>query len=503
MMGFLCRPAFCQGNQTLSVPKTLHFDNRRRLCEQLRIKLASKSPAVVLLQGGECQTHHCSDREVLFRQESFFHWTFGVEEPDCFGAVDVNSNRSVLFVPRLSEEYAVWMGKLHTTDDFKRKYMVDEVHYTDEIPEVLKALKIEVILLLSGLNSDSGKKSRPAAFDGISEFKVDHNLLYPVISECRVIKSPSELEVLRYTSKVSSEAHKEVMRRIRPGMQEYQLESLFMHFCYYYGGCRHTSYTCICGSGPNSAILHYGHAGAPNNRCIEDGNMCLFDMGAEYNCYTSDITCSFPANGKFTPDQKAVYEAVLKSNRAVLKAVKPGVSWEEMHRLSLKVVLEELVKLGVLTGNVGDMMKAHLGAVFMPHGLGHFMGCDVHDVGGYPEGHPERPKDPGFKCLRTARVLQQGMVITIEPGIYFIDVLLEQALVNPEQSLFIVREVLERFRNFGGVRIEDDIAVTENGAELLSSCVPRTVEEIEALMAEGRRLHGDALPPPPVDLKIV
>ncbi|KAJ6666213.1 hypothetical protein lerEdw1_001118 [Lerista edwardsae] len=207
-------------------------------------------------------------------------------------------------------------------------------------------------------------------------------------------------------------------------------------------------------------------------------------MGGEYYCYGSDITCTFPANGKFTPDQRAIYEAVLKSSQAVLKAVKPGVSWPDMHRLADRVHLEELTRIGILQGRVDDMVKVHLGALFMPHGLGHLLGIDVHDVGGYPEG-VERIDLPGLRSLRTARVLAQGMVLTVEPGIYFIDHLLDQALADPTQACFINNEVLARFRGFGGVRIEDDIAVTATGMELLT-CVPRTVEEIEAFMAEER-----------------
>ncbi|KAG9474903.1 hypothetical protein GDO78_003393 [Eleutherodactylus coqui] len=160
------------------------------------------------------------------------------------------------------------------------------------------------------------------------------------------------------------------------------------------------------------------------------------------------------------------------------------VSWPDMHRLSNRVILEELEKIGILKGDVEDMIKAHLGAVFMPHGLGHFLGIDVHDVGGYPEG-VDRIDLPGLKSLRTARTLQERMVLTIEPGIYFIDHVLDEALANPAQSCFINNQVLQRFRGFGGVRIEDDIAVTANGMELLT-CVPRTVEEIEAFMADAK-----------------
>lgn len=480
------RPYFIMGEHTLDVPMKLHEENRKRVCSDIKNKHKDLQHSVIVLQGGESTTLYCSDREPVFRQESYFHWAFGVLEPDCFGAIDVNGNRSHLFVPKLPECYAVWMGRLHDLEYFKKRYAVDEVHYATDIKDVLKSMKPDVLLTLHGKNSDSGKDTREAVFEGIGEFKVDNKILYPIITECRVFKNSYELDVLRYINKISSEAHKEVMRHIRPGMKEYQLESTFNHHCYYKGGARHTSYTCICGSGPNGATLHYGHAGAPNDKTVEDGDMCLFDMGGEYYCYTSDITCSFPANGKFTDKQKLIYQAVYNSSRAVMAAVKPGVSWVDMHKLADEVHLKELKAGGLLTGEIEEMMAARLGAVFMPHGLGHFMGLDVHDVGGYLEGNPDRPCEDGLKCLRTARVLAPGMVLTIEPGIYFIDCLLDNALKDPKLAKFLVPDKITQYRNFGGVRIEDDIIITNVGMELMTQ-VPRTIEEIEDIMKSGQK----------------
>uniref|UniRef100_A0A8D2KUS5 Xaa-Pro dipeptidase n=1 Tax=Varanus komodoensis TaxID=61221 RepID=A0A8D2KUS5_VARKO len=478
--GVAPKPYFWLGKETLRVAAELFALNRTRLCDRLRANKDVPEKSIVLLQGGEQTNRYCTDTGIIFRQESYFHWTFGVTEADCYGAVEVDSGHAILFIPRLPESYATWMGKIHPPEHFKQKYAVHEVRFTDEV----SSLAYSAFLFQRGVNTDSGSVTREASFDGISQFTVNNTILHPEIAECRVIKTDMELEVLRYTNKISSEAHKEVMKAIRPGMKEYELESLFEHYCYTRGGMRHTSYTCICGSGHNSSVLHYGHAGAPNEKTIEDGDMCLFDMGGEYYCYGSDITCSFPANGRFSPDQRAIYEAVLKSSRAVLSAVKPGVSWPAMHRLADRVHLEELTKIGILQGNVDDMVEVHMGALFMPHGLGHFLGIDVHDVGGYPEG-VERIDLPGLRSLRTARDLVQGMVLTVEPGIYFIDHLLDEALANPAQACFINNEVLARFRGFGGVRIEDDIVVTANGMELLT-CVPRTVEEIETFMAENQ-----------------
>uniref|UniRef100_A0A8C6CMD4 Xaa-Pro dipeptidase n=1 Tax=Moschus moschiferus TaxID=68415 RepID=A0A8C6CMD4_MOSMO len=433
-------PSFWLGNETLKVPLALFALNRRRLCERLRKKPAVQAGSAVVLQGGEETQRYCTDTGVLFRQESFFHWAFGVTEPGCYGVIDVDTGTSTLFVPRLPPSHATWMGKIHSKEHFKEKYAVDDVQYTDEIASVLTSRSPSVLLTLRGVNTDSGSICREASFEGISKFNVNNTILHPEIVEC-----------------------------------------LFEHFCYSRGGMRHSSYTCICGSGENSAVLHYGHAGAPNDKTIQDGDMCVFDMGGEYYCFASDITCSFPANGKFTPDQKAIYEAVLRSCRAVMSAMKPGVWWPDMHRLADRIHLEELTRIGLLTGSVDAMVQVHLGAVFMPHGLGHLLGLDVHDVGGYPEG-VDRIDEPGLQRLRTARHLEPRMVLTVEPGIYFIDHLLDEALADPARACFFNREVLQRFRGFGGVRIEEDVVVTDTGMELLT-CVPRTVEEVEACMA--------------------
>ncbi|XP_068083318.1 xaa-Pro dipeptidase [Anabrus simplex] len=487
------KPGFSMGAHTLWIPMEMFAHNRRRLCERLRANREVPSCSVVLLQGGEGINLYASDVEYLFQQEAYFQWMFGVREPGFYGAVDVDTGRSILFIPRLPAEYAVWMGHIATPEEIRCRYDVDEVRYVDEIADVLRNMEPSVLLTLSGVNTDSNLTNREAAFDGISNFEVNNSLLYPEIAECRVIKSPMEIEVIRYSNRISSEAHIQVMRKVREGMKEYQCEAVFLQHAYFVGGCRHASYTCICGSGENGSVLHYGHAAAPNDKTIRDGDMCLFDMGVSYCGYTSDITCSFPANGKFSRDQKIIYNAVLKANQAVMNTAKPGVSWVEMHKLANRVMLQELADNGILCGDVDDMLEAGLGAVFQPHGLGHLMGLDVHDVGGYLPGTPQRPQEAGVNKLRTARVLEQGMVLTIEPGCYFIDALLDQALANPNQARFLVPEAIERFRGFGGVRIEDDVLVTETGVENLTR-VPRTVEAIEAVMAAGRTEENVELP---------
>ncbi|KAG6431719.1 hypothetical protein SASPL_109802 [Salvia splendens] len=408
---------------------------------------------------------------VVTEQESYFAYLFGVQEPGFYGAIDIASGDSILFAPRLPADYAVWLGEIKPASYFKESYMVSSVYYTDEIAKVLnqqyRGPGKPLLYLLHGLNTDSNNFSKPADFEGIDNFETDLNALHPILTECRVLKSAFELAVIQFANDISSEAHVEVMRKTKVGMKEYQLESMFLHHTYMYGGCRHCSYTCICATGSNSSVLHYGHAAAPNDRIFEDGDMALLDMGAEYHFYGSDITCSFPA--------------VLLAHDAVISNMRPGVSWVDMHILAERTVLELLKKGNLLLGDVDAMVQERIGAVFIPHGLGHLLGIDTHDPGGYLKG-AKRPKEPGLKSLRTSRELLEGMVITVEPGCYFIDALLLPAMENAQTSKFFNRHEISRFRGFGGVRIESDVYVGRDGCVNMTKC-PRTLKDIEAVMA--------------------
>ncbi|CAF3181897.1 unnamed protein product [Rotaria socialis] len=491
MVTFSDSDHFWKGGQTLKVPMELFKENRQRLCEILRCHRTLPPDSFVLLQGGKSEMRYCSDHEPLFRQESYFHWAFGVIEPDFYGAINVQNNESILFIPRLPPSYVAWMGKIKETDEFKKIYHVDHVYYADELEKVFSDLvgASKLILVLNGLNTDSGTESKAAHFDGIEKFHVDKTTLHPVISECRVLKTDLELNVMRYTNKMSSEAHKFVMLNIKDGMYEYELESLFQYYCHRYGAMRHMSYTCICATGENPAVLHYGHAGAPNDRRLTANDMCLFDMGGEYCCYASDITCSFPVSGTFTKEQRIIYEAVLDANRQVMKSVQPNVSWIDMHLLAERTQLEHLKLAGLVQGDIEEMMDTRLGAIFMPHGLGHMLGIDTHDVGGYLEPHT-RSTLPGLKSLRTNRLLKERMCLTIEPGIYFNQALLNDAYKNEQLSKFLNKTEIDKYLHIGGVRIEDNIFITKDGCELLTK-VPRTCEEIEEWMKNNKKQSND------------
>jgi len=498
-------PNFSQGLQTYRVPMALYELNRARLTQAMLEKHGwndkgsdgdgDAPTGLILLEGGKTTTRYDTDFEPVFRQESYFHWAFGVSEPDCYAAISLPSGEATIFVPQNSQTYQIFCGRDSLSKDVKAKYGVEHVRPLEEMAGFVSS-QLERgedgkdkgrLHLLRGLNTDSGNMATPAHYDGISKHSsvCTTEYLFECMAKCRVIKTSAEAEVMRYTNWVSSMAHVDVMRGTKPGMMEYQLESLFQHHTYTHGGCRHMSYTCICACGPNPAILHYGHAGRPNDRLLGEDDMALLDMGAEYHCYASDVTCSFPVNGVFSDDQRIVYEAVLDAQIEVLRLMKPGASWSEMHRVAERAVLKGLIEGGVLRGELDEMIDANLGAIFMPHGLGHLIGLDAHDVGGYLEGTPPRSERPGLNKLRTARVLESGLVLTVEPGCYFIDLLLDEALLDPTQSKFINAERLADFRGSGGVRLEDDILVTEDGCDNLTMC-PRAVSEIVDVMTGGK-----------------
>ena len=383
-------------------------------------------------------------------------------------------------------------------------YDVDDVFYSDDlhtwITATLEAEGVDAKLhLMKGVNTDSGLSAQPAQFEGDNEFKTNdkvcYDCLFEVLSTARVTKSDSEIIAMWYSALVASNAHVEVMRSTKAGMVEYELEARFLYEIYKNGGCRKCAYTSICACGPNNAILHYGHAGAPNDRILQVTDMALLDMGEDYLGYVSDITCSFPISGIFNSDQRAVYEGVLSAQKVVLAAMVPGASWPDCHRLAEREILSALQSIGVIRSafTLNELALAGIGAIFFPHGLGHLIGLDTHDVGGYMTNTPHRPEGPGgVQKLRTARILEEGMVLTNEPGCYFIDALLTSAL-SSEKSQYIDESVLSRFRGFGGVRLEDVIVVTKKGPVNLTTC-PRTVGEVESVLAGGvwPPLHDEA-----------
>lgn len=480
---------FWRGGETLRVPVSLHSEIRSKFVEKFCKKLNDYQieHGVVLLEGGRASSCHYydTDNEGVFRQESYFHYLFGVEEPDYYGAIRLRDGTTTLFAPRVPQSYKIWLGNIVGRERIAERYGINCVEYVESIYEYLSGDPRVVIFVMDGYNSDSGLRHHGVEGLKLDVYEVNRGDLYPILMECRVIKTRKEIEVIRYANRISSEAHVHVMRNFSPNSMEYQIEADFMHYAYSRGGCRHVAYTCICASGSNGAILHYGHAGAPNDSKVDCDSMVLLDMGAEYYRYSSDITRTWPASGRFSPRQRAIYTAVLDIQMAIFARLKPGVSWIEMHLLAHRMVCERLLALGVLRGEIDELDRNMVGNIFMPHGLGHLLGIDTHDVGGFPPDGDPRPTTPNLSALRCGRILQSGMIVTVEPGIYFNWSVLEDYIGGGETGCarFFVLEELEKYRGFGGVRIEDDVLITEDGYENLTS-VPSSIEEIESILGQ-------------------
>ncbi len=423
---------------------------------------------VVFIQGAETMYRYDTDYEFPFRQESNFWYLTGVNEAECSLVLDLKKEEYHLFVPERDAQYAVWHGYVKTKEQYQEEYQPDHLHSRNDILKVLNDLKPETVYCIDDEQAEFVE-------DLNRGFNVETEALVDALTYCRALKTDWELDQMREACRVNDLAYLEVMKSIKPGMYEYEMKAIF-NKVQIENGLLQDAYNGIFASGVNASILHY----VVNNSKIKDGDLFLMDSGFECNGYASDYTRTFPANGKYTDIQKGIYNSVLAGMDKVLDSIKPGVKMEDLHLLASRTMMEGLKDMGIVKGNVDDMMNENIFALFFPHGLGHFLGLDTHDVGGYPKG-VDRIDRPGIKFLRARRELLPGMVITIEPGIYFVPAVLEPAMADPEKNQFLNTDKVADLLGFGGVRIEDDIIVTEDGLENMTN-VPKEVDEIEALM---------------------
>jgi Xaa-Pro dipeptidase len=376
-----------------------------------------------------------------------------------------------LFYPNLPPSLEIWMGPLPTLADLKATYGVDSVLYIEEIPNFLST---KGPAQLFGIEPTY----RPSLV-GTAAIPVDFEAAVTAIGEERQFKSAEEIKLIQYACDVNSDAFFQMFKSAQVGKFAFNLEAVLQHK-YIDGYCRLNAFPTIVCTGEKCATLHY-HT---NDRQIVDGDLVLVDAGCEYLCYAADNTRTFPANGKFSADQRAVYQAVLDAHNAVIAAAKPGVPWPEMATLAARVMAAGLIKAGLFKeGTAEEIVSSGALEAFFPHGLGHGMGLDCHEIAGWEKG-VEIPDEPHVRKLRTGRVLAPGIVVTVEPGCYFVPKLYQAAIANPATGKYINAEVAERLRTtVGGVRIEDDILITEDGNRNLSR-IPKEIDDLEALLAK-------------------
>lgn len=439
------------------------------------------SNSLIYLKGATVLHRYETDYEYPFRQESNFLYLTGVDEPDFAMILDTKSREYHLFAPWRPPRYAVWNGHITPPDVLQERYNPDHLHVGTSLSEWIRERSPETIYGLNPAQTadlasqlGTGSNARPELQTGA---------LSDALAWCRVIKDDEELEWCRRAADVNNQAHLKVLQSLRPGMFEYECKAIF-EYHQVRQGLVQDAYSGIHASGPNSAVLHYTRS----DRQLQEGDLYLIDAGHEAHGYASDITRTWPVSGSYTPVQRTLYSIVLEAQKRAIAQVRPGIRMEELHMTAAKAITEGLLEAGWLQGSAEDLLEEEIHTLFFPHGLGHFLGLDTHDVGGIRKG--EAPPDrPGLKTLRVRRELESGMVLTVEPGLYLIPALLEPAFEDPKKSNWLNRALIEPHLGIGGIRIEDNLVVTSDGAENLTS-VPKEIDEIETIMKDSRSSAG-------------
>ncbi len=441
-----------QVKSSMSIKQSEYRKRRKELMAQMEPNsIAILSAAESVIRNGD--THY------PYRQSSDFHYLTGFGEAEAVLVLipGRQQGESLLFCQEKDPVKELWNGTLLGPEAAIEQLGLDDAFPITDIDDILPGLIEGRERVYYSMGSDVNLDKRVMEWVKVVRSKVRSGVHPPgeflvldhLLHEMRLIKSKAELSLMRESARIAVRAHQRAMQLCRPGIHEYELEAEYLHE-FARSGCRSPSYPAIVASGANACILHY----TENNALVRDGDLVLIDAGCEYQHYASDITCTFPASGRFSPEQKAIYELVLEAQLAAIEKVKPGNHWDDPHNTTVRVLTEGLKKLGLLKGKVDKLIESGAYRDFYMHRAGHWLGMDVHDVGDY-------------KIEGKWRQLEPGMVLTVEPGIY----------IAPDN-----KKVDKAWRGIG-VRIEDDVAVTKNGFEVLTAGLPRTVEEIERFMA--------------------
>ena len=432
--------------------KQTEFKNRRKKLLQ-RIGKGN----IALIGSASIQTRN-RDVDFPFRQDSDFFYLTGFNEPDALAVFipEREQGEYILFCREFDEKKALWEGAHAGLEGATAHYEANDAFPIDDLADILPGLlenKAKVFYPM-GRNSELDHNLlewinhiRSQSRTGVTAPN-DLSSLDVILHEMRLLKSIGELKLMRRAAEVSAAAHIKAMQACKAGLFEYQIEAELVHH-FIQNGLRAVAYPSIVAGGKNACTLHY----TENNSKLKNGDLLLIDAGAECDHYAADITRTFPISGSFTEPQKQLYQLVLDAQTAALEQIQPGLPWNNAHDASVEVLTKGLVELGLLKGKVKKLIKDEKYKQFYMHRIGHWLGMDVHDVGDY-------------KVNQEWRLLEAGMVLTIEPGLYI-----------PVDC----KTVDEKWRGIG-IRIEDDVLVTSQGHEVLTSGVPKSITEIEALM---------------------
>ena len=459
--------------------ETSVYKNRRA-----RLKEKVKSGLVLILGNGEAPANY-TDNTYKFRQDSSFLYFFGLNQPGFAGGIDIDSGDEYIFGNDVDMDDIIWMGPQPSVKDMAARVGVSKTAPFARLADCMKTAisqgrrihflppyRFRNMLLLEELLG-----IRPALVKNYASLE-----LIKAVVDLRSVKEPCEIEEITKACNIGYEMHTAAMRNCKPGVKEQYIAGLIEGIAASYGSM--VSFPVILSQ--NGETLH-NH---DHSQILQEGRMMLTDAGAEeVSHYCSDFTRTVPVGGKFLTRQKEVYNIVLAANNKAIEIAKPGVTYQYVHLEVCKVLAQGLKDLGLMKGDVNEAVAAGAHALFMPHGLGHMMGLDVHDMedlGQIYVGYDDetRPIDQfGTSSLRMGRRLQEGFVITDEPGCYFIPALIDQWRAQGMHKEFLNYDKIETFKDFGGIRLEDDILIIPGGSRFLGDKrTPITVEEVEEIM---------------------
>ncbi len=456
----------------------VYTDRRNRLRDEV-------NSGIILILGNSDSSFNYPANIYHFRQDSNFLYFFGLDHPDLAGIIDVDENKDYIFGNDVDMDDIIWMGPQPAMKDRAAKVGVEHTTPLNELVETInkakaKGRKIHFVPPYRGESYMQMEELLRIPFAEIRN-NVSEELIKGIV-KLRSVKDEYEIAEIEKAVDIAYEMHTTSMRMAVPGRIEREIAGTIEGISLAKGGP--VSFPIILSINGETLHNHY------HGNVLKEGRMMVTDAGAETTMhYSSDITRTVPVGGKFNDRQKDIYEIVLKANMEAIEATRPGVSNRELHRLAAKVITSGLKDLGLMKGNVDDAVANGAHAMFFPHGLGHMMGLDVHDMEGLGENYvgydenTQRSEQFGTAFLRMGREHQPGFVFTIEPGIYFIPALINQWRNEGKYNDYINFDKVESFKDFGGIRIEDDILVTNDGYRVLGKPIPKTVQEIEDVMS--------------------
>jgi Xaa-Pro aminopeptidase len=425
--------------------------------------MAQMEPGSVAVIATAPEVVRNGDSDYPYRHDSSFYYLTGFTEPEAvlvlLAATGSTPAQSVLFCREKNVEREIWEGYRHGPEAARDLFGLDGAHAIGQLDELMVKLLSNASALYCSLARDTTldaqvmrwlESVRRMARSGITAPSSVRDLM-PLIDEMRLLKDEGEQAIMLRAGEIAGGAHERAMRAAKPGMFEYEIEAELLYEFRRHGAL-FPAYTPIVASGANACVLHYN----TNNRRTQDGDLVLIDAGCEFEGYASDITRTFPVNGKFTGPQRELYELVLAAQEAAFAAIVPGRQYSTIHEAAVRVLVQGMIDTGLLKGSVDEAIESKSYTQFYMHGTGHWLGMDVHDVGLYRDvGHADKP----------SRLIQPGMALTVEPGIY----------VRPAEG------VPEQYWNIG-IRIEDDVVVTQDGYRLLTASAPKSIADIEFIM---------------------